>query len=769
MKKIIFTFLMLGTAFFSEAQVSFEASKDYAKLQNITYDPVTQNKLYASTLGNHIVVSHDNGLSWNLLYTYPGNTFITGLKLLPGNNALSFGTQEAIYIFNLTTNTLSQSVLIPQSGVDGAGLSDLKTYSIHDAAANIMIVDTGFFVGLSYQGKTFYTVNGGNTWSEVYYTVSNDNVFINNVAISPNNPNKLFLARGHGDTAVDGGLLISNDAGQTWGQTLEGVTLDPIAFNPSNPNDVLIGSSMGYGMHPENLYRSSDNGVTWNPQPIAWSDGGMNNITKIAFNPLDSQQIIVLEENDIVTSANGGATWNATAYPIEDLTYYYGLNASFNPYNYNQIAISTDYYPKFYDMATATLEQISAPFCFVMRSSHAKYAGNGHLYYDIQGGIFHKNINSSLTSSYNVQQPNAYNVRRNSIIPDPTIAGRLFVYSTMGFFGGVLKMSTDYGENTVDLFQTFAEEVTALKVHPTNPNIIFVAFRSGGAGSLTKIDFTNIWDIQITDIQTPDLASGEELITGLAIHPTDPNTMFITKRTRFYKSSDGGSRWADFSIGLEALDPTMGGYIWGLDANPLNSNQFTICTTNGIFTTYNSGEAWSLLSSRSNVKKIKHSPLSNGVIIGSVYSTETDNASILYSQDTGISWTEIPPSAIAYVQSYEMDYDFAGSTINVYIATSDLGIVKHQINNITLGVNNPDQNIMGIKVYPNPTKDVLNISANYEISSLKIYDMLGKCALDKELNFTNGQLDISKLNEGCYTAKITFNNNTVQNVKIIKQ
>jgi hypothetical protein len=47
---------------------------------------------------------------------------------------------------------------------------------------------------LSNQGKTFYTIDGGATWTEIYYTVDQNNVFLNNVAISPTSNETLKCA-----------------------------------------------------------------------------------------------------------------------------------------------------------------------------------------------------------------------------------------------------------------------------------------------------------------------------------------------------------------------------------------------------------------------------------------------------------------------------------------------------------------------------------------------------------------------------------------------
>src|SRR5690606_29321439 len=133
---------------------------------------------------------------------------------------------------------------------------------------DIALVSLGYKIGIANFEKTYYTTDGGATWNMIYYTVDHLNIFPNNVAISPNDPQKLFIARGQGDSGTIGGVLISTNGGIDWEEKIPGVTLEPIAFNPTNAEDILIGSSIGFGSHDENLYRSSDGGDTWNIVPI---------------------------------------------------------------------------------------------------------------------------------------------------------------------------------------------------------------------------------------------------------------------------------------------------------------------------------------------------------------------------------------------------------------------------------------------------------------------------------------------------------------------
>lgn len=755
MKKITLLTIWLFICCSASAQISLEGSVDYGKLQDVTYDAFIQNKLYAATQGNHIVVSLDNGQTWNVLFSYPdAKVFIEDLKMLPGNNALSFSTRGTICFLDLTTNLITATFPIPQSGVDGAGLSSLTSYSVYDSIGTVMLVDTVFRIGLSNFGKTFYTEDGGITWSEIYYTLNNNNVFINNVAISPVNSKMLFLARGLGDGAIIGGLWISTNGGISWEESLPGVSFEPIAFNPENPDEILVGSSIAFGMHPENLFKSSDNGATWNILPVNWTDETLNCINKIVYNPSNTDKILLMEENEIVRSDDGGATWTTVVYPVGiSMEYYYGLNASYNPFNENQVAITTDLYPQFSNDGGATIAaQIKAPFFNCVNTSVGKYASQQHLYYHAQGGRLHKNITSNVTSAYDTELPDSYNPKRNYAVADPAIPGRVFTYASMGFFGGFLNVSSDYGATTTNLLQAFADDMQELTIDPNNSNIIYVSMRSSESSTLHKIDFTDINNVVTTEITTPELDEfGTGVVTGIVFNSSNSNEMFIAKRTKIFKTTDGGANWSEAVTGLDALNPS-GDIIWDFVKNPLNPNQFAIGTNIGVFTTNDAAENWALSIGSVSVNKLKYSPDHDGVIAAGTYSTANTEASILYTIDNGLVWNTVSTGQLNFIASGSMDFNFAGTTIDAYIATTDLGVIKYSIVNLPLSVKNPFFNgVLGL--YPNPASSEVNFSIpdDSQIQSVNIFSLLGQ----KVLESSKSRLDVSGLSKGTYIVKAT--------------
>lgn len=766
MKKITIALLSL-LGFAGQAQISYEASPNFGKIEDLTYDATVENRMYALTQGNHIVTSADNGLTWSVKYAFPNpSATITDMKLY-GQTGLSFviinsGAQDGVYLFDLASNAITRFYAIPNP-LDNA---QIMSYSFYDTTGTDLVVHTSYSEGFTARTKVFHTNNGASTWNLVYFSVDHDDVHINNVAFSPISKSKFYMGRSLGPNGINGGLYITEDFGATWTERLPGFTFSEIVFNPQNGNDVLVGTSIGFGVHAERVYRSLDGGTTWTTLPITWTDQTLNNITKIAFHPTNPNLILLLEENEIVKSNDGGLTWTNHVYAEGDTSYYYGLNASYNPFNQNQVAIATDLFPQFSNDGGATLTQIRAPYYNIITVTHAKYAANKHLFYGSQGGRLHKNLTTGTTSIYDIEPPTSFNPKRNYMVADPTVAGRVFTYASMGFFGSTLNVSTDYGATTTPLMSAFADDMQELIVDPNNSNVIYVSLRSGEGGNLTKINFANPEEIITEEIVTPEVSEfGDGVVTGISVSAGNSNEMYIAKGTKFFKSTDGGLTWVPKINGLTVTQGSD--LIWDMARNPLDANHFTATTNLGVFTTADAGENWTQVLSGVDVKRIKYSPLNYGVMVAAVHSAQFSDASIYYTVDNGTTWTPVTSQQLNYVQSYSMDFDFDGTTINAYVATTDLGVIKYPILNLSLGTNTPEITKNPIVIYPNPAKDIVNIGVSgneFEIKSTSIYSITGQ----KVLESSNTSLDISRLNSGVYIVNVATQNGTVFSHKLIK-
>jgi hypothetical protein len=72
------------------------------------------------------------------------------------------------------------------------------------------------------------------------------------------------------------------------------------------------------------------------------------------------------------------------------------------------------------------------------------------------------------------------------------------------------------------------------------------------------------------------------------------------------------------------------------------------------------------------------------------------------------------------------------------------------------------------KSYPNPVKNILNLSYNKNISNVAVYNLLGQEVIAKSMNANQSQIDMSHLSNGTYLVKVTADNQ-VKTIKVIKE
>lgn len=71
-------------------------------------------------------------------------------------------------------------------------------------------------------------------------------------------------------------------------------------------------------------------------------------------------------------------------------------------------------------------------------------------------------------------------------------------------------------------------------------------------------------------------------------------------------------------------------------------------------------------------------------------------------------------------------------------------------------------------IYPNPVKDMLNISYSSEISYVRVVNMLGQEVISRDINATSTQLDMSHLSAGAYIVTVS-SGDVLKTIKVVKQ
>ncbi|PWA06168.1 T9SS-dependent choice-of-anchor J family protein [Flavobacterium psychrotolerans] len=76
-------------------------------------------------------------------------------------------------------------------------------------------------------------------------------------------------------------------------------------------------------------------------------------------------------------------------------------------------------------------------------------------------------------------------------------------------------------------------------------------------------------------------------------------------------------------------------------------------------------------------------------------------------------------------------------------------------------------NSASFHTFPNPVKDILNISYDKNISNVAVFNLLGQEVMTKSVKQNQSQVDMSHLSNGTYMVKVT-SDNQVKTIKVIK-
>lgn len=106
--------------------------------------------------------------------------------------------------------------------------------------------------------------------------------------------------------------------------------------------------------------------------------------------------------------------------------------------------------------------------------------------------------------------------------------------------------------------------------------------------------------------------------------------------------------------------------------------------------------------------------------------------------------------------------------IRVKDNTGQWGPVFRNVISVQTSLENADFDLKNVTVYPNPVKDVLNLSSESSITAVEIHNLLGQQLIAKSLNTTQATIDMSNLSRGTYIVKVTAEDK-VKTLKVIKE
>jgi len=780
MKKLLLTVLLTVVGKISLAQVSFTGNPQYGRMQNFVYDKTIDNRIYATTnVDKHILVSADNGSTWNVLYTLPYPTEAPNIKemrLINNGTALSFiedfgpSGNSKVTVLSLGNLQIIKQFNLPPGETDAIG-----NYSIYDDGnmnTALMIVMQSVGSPVPQNRKLYRTTDGGANWINVY---DSGDLELSDATMNPQNPQILYIARGSGPQPVQGGFLTSTDAGATWTETLNNIILESIAVDPQDPSVIYAGTSHFVpgtmpNMH-QAVYKTTDGAASWTEQVgIDWSSNdplGTLRMVKLMVDPNSHNHVLAMGAHKIAVTTNGGNTWTTTFHNgLDDGTsYFYPHGAAFNPQNTNQVLIANERFPKISTDGGITLTTVPNPFFTNMGSLYTLKDQNNQdqLIYGVQWGYTVRNLNTNQENPTTVYPLGTfpYGQTMAPFFFDKNIAGRAYIFDPT-VFPRAIKITNDYGATTTKVTDTYDNLLTAAETDPQHPTIAWFATYNGST-PLTKIDFTNLSSPVISDLNFPTYPY-DYAITGIKMNPGNSESAMVTIGNSIFKTTNGGINWTETTV--PGLD--LPNYINSIAQNPLNNNQYAIATTNGIYSSTDFGTTWSKIYN-GPITKVEYSTVQNGQIVGIAATTTDSPSKIIYSNNAGAVWQEknssdyfdtvIRDGAVRFIND---------TTAEVYLSTYSLGVLKDIISFSSLQTSDPQIRKEDIAVYPNPATDVIHIKTGKNKARFKVsfYNAAGQMVLHSE---NNESIPISTLEKGIYLLKIEQENASTFIKKIIKK
>lgn len=706
----------------------------------IVFDPVTPSTIYVGA-NSGVFRSIDGGANWtplnNFTPTIPG---IRVLAIDPTNTSTIYAGTFSHGLFKTTNGGSSWSPM--NNGMGGPSVSSVSAIAIDPSNTATVYSghgSSGFF------GSINKTINGGTSWTQLTSGVPTHEVTA--IIVDRNNPSTVF-ASSNGSGVIkttNGGTSWTNASQGLWNASVFGMATDPAnsailyaAAVGNSVNDAFVtklnvsGSALLFSSYLGGSGSDFGNGIAVDSSGNIHVAGQTSSANYPVANPVQSG-VSATEQcsNAFVTKINPSV-------PSLVFSTYLG-GSKCDGANGVAIDISGNVYvtggTESTDFLTANAFQGTKAESFTGDAFVTKLTGTGSLVYstylggnsgdtglgiaaDPAGNAYVTGVTTSTTfpTANPIQAANGGS-GGDVFVTKLNPQGSALIYSTYlggtridsgrgiaadstgnayvtGFTSssefplatGALRTNSLFyksagggGNWTNDNYGLKASNISVMAVHPTQPATIYIGasngmFRSTNGGRTWSAINNGLNNLGVV---------------GLIINPSNPAILYVATNDLFnpntgvYKSTDGGNSWVLRATGMLNTD------VASLAIDPVSPQTLYAGTNSGpIYKTVDGADNWvPLVNSPSPVVSLSVDPHNHTIVFAAMHFS---NGGILKSIDSGVTWQFValhPPGQTQFVAVSPL-------TAGLVFASGSGGLIKSTDNGNNWSPAHPERGVV---------------------------------------------------------------------------
>ena len=669
---------------------------------------------------------------------------------------------------------------LPQIGVSGIAVDPNNSNIIYISTGDKDHTDSSYSIGV------LKSINGGVNWSTTglsnyAYRGSGD------ILINPTNSQMLWCA-------TSTGLHRTLDGGASWTNQLSGnFTQGTLRLKPNDPTVVYVSSK-------NKFYKSTDSGSTFSNVGSAGlpADSG-----RLIFDvtAADSDLVYCLSSTTahafqgIYKSTDGGTTFVKTGLTTDifdgatqawyDLAFcvsqtnanelYSGCLNVWKSINGGESATKLNSWSSYTDSFT------HADIHFLQFINNKLYCGSdGGIYVSTNGGTLFSDIigQAQISQFYKISVSKQYSSKISGGLQDN--GGFAFKNNLWKSYHGGDGMDNAIDPLNSDKVYGFVQYGislygssnlgTSLSSSSPAPKVNNVALQGNWVTPLRVnsigevfsgfndlyILTNNVWVLR----NTSTIGVGTVNLNLISVDPSNDDTMYVSKTTGLYKSTDRGITFT--------LVFTAASSITSITVHSSNSNIVYITTsgTSGnAFVSNNGGTSFAAIASGlpsigKNIIVHQGQNSLNPLYVGT-------SLGVYYKDDSMSSWATFDDN-LPNVSVTDLEINLVD--LKIIAGTYGRGAWQTNIPSESSLANEPFE-MENIGIYPNPTKGIFNVSmGTIPPKTILVYDLIGKIVCTKtefQSNQSTVLLNLSNASNGIYFVKIISENKSVTK-RIIK-